>query len=230
MTFYRLHDRYTGFPNPEDAEPNGLLAMGGDLSPERLLEAYAQGIFPWFSPGDPILWHSPDPRMVLLPKDLHVSRRLRGQLNANRWTVRYDHQFSAVVRACATVNRPGQDGTWISEEMVTAYTALFDLGYAHSVELYEGESLVGGVYGICIGRAFFGESMFFRRSGASKVALVHLVRRLSAWGVELVDCQQDTDHMRAFGARPVARSEFLAALNQALRHPTRLGPWPDGDL
>jgi leucyl/phenylalanyl-tRNA--protein transferase len=168
--------------------------------------------------------------MVLLPQDLHVSRRLRGQLRAHRWTVRYDKQFAAVVRACATVHRPGQDGTWISEEMVTAYTALFDLGYAHSVEVYEGGRLVGGVYGICIGRIFFGESMFFKRSGASKVALVHLVRRMSAWGVELIDCQQDTEHMRVFGARPMARVDFLAALSQALRHPTRRGPWPDGDV
>jgi leucyl/phenylalanyl-tRNA--protein transferase len=229
MTFYRLHDTYPGFPDPEDAEPSGLLAMGGDLSPDRLLGAYAQGIFPWFSPGDPILWHSPDPRMVLRPQDLHLSRRLRGSLNSVPWTVCYDRDFSSVVRACASIQRPGQDGTWISREMAAAYEALFELGFAHSVEVYDGAQLVGGVYGICLGRVFFGESMFYRRSGASKVALVHLVRRLQNWDFELIDCQQDTAHMRAFGARPIPRAEFLPTLSRALRFETRRGPWPDGD-
>ena len=225
MTFYRLHDSYPGFPDPRDAEPNGLLAMGGDLSPERLLIAYSMGIFPWYNPGDPILWHCPDPRMVLLPEDLHVSRSLRPVLARCEWSIRYDSAFAQVIRYCAATTRRGQVGTWITPEMIKAYERLHELGFAHSVEVWDKDELIGGVYGVALGRAFFGESMFYRRPNASKVALVNLVRRLDAKGYELMDCQQQTEHTARFGAQPMQRSEFLDALGEALCHATERGPW-----
>ncbi|MEE2837024.1 MAG: leucyl/phenylalanyl-tRNA--protein transferase [Myxococcota bacterium] len=225
MTFYRLHDSYPGFPDPRDAEPNGLLAMGGDLSPERLLIAYSMGIFPWYNPGDPILWHSPDPRMVLLPEELHISRSLRPVLARCRWDVRYDHDFAQVIRRCAQTPRRGQEGTWITPEMIKAYERLHELGFAHSVEVWDDDRLIGGMYGVALGRAFFGESMFYEEPNASKVALVHLVRRLDAQGYELLDCQQQTEHTARFGAFPMERDEFLDALTEALCHETERGSW-----
>ena len=225
MTFYRLHDSYPGFPDPRDTEPNGLLAMGGDLSPERLLIAYSMGIFPWYNPGDPILWHCPDPRMVLLPEDLHISRSLRPVLAKCSWSIRFDTDFAQVIRACAATKRRGQEGTWITPEMIKAYERLYELGFAHCVEVWDGEELIGGIYGVALGRAFFGESMFYRRANASKVALVHLVRRLDAQGYELIDCQQQTAHTARFGAALMQRSEFLDALSEALCHETQRGHW-----
>jgi leucyl/phenylalanyl-tRNA--protein transferase len=227
MTFYRLHNSYPGFPDPRDAEPSGLLAMGGDLSPERLLIAYSMGVFPWYNPGDPILWHCPDPRMVLLPKDLHVGRSMRPVLRRTDWQMRYDTAFSEVIRACAQIERNGQQGTWITVEMIKAYERLHELGFAHSAEVWQGDRLIAGLYGLALGRAFFGESMFYYSSGASKFALVHLVRRLREKGYDLIDCQQQTAHTERFGAALMKRSEFLELLSAALCHETERGNWTE---
>ncbi len=209
-------DERDPFPPIERARrfPNGLLCAGGSLSPERLLEAYRQGIFPWFEEGEPILWWSPDPRQVLFVDELHVSKSLRRRLNSGCFRVTRDQDFEAVIRACAAIPRRGQSGTWITTEMIRAYTALHHMGYAHSFETWLGAELVGGLYGVKIGRAFFGESMFSRASDASKVALVHLVRWLQAEGVPLIDCQQETAHTTSLGARPIPRTEFLEWLRR----------------
>lgn len=221
---YRL-GRELGFPAPEAAEPDGLLAVGGDLSPSRLLLAYARGIFPWYDEGLPILWHSPDPRTVLPPAKLHVSRSLRKRLRRRPYRLSLDEAFARVIRACATVPRPGQSGTWITEEMLHAYVRLHELGYAHSAEAWSGQDLVGGVYGVSLGACFFGESMFAIRSDASKLALVALVRQLERWGIDLFDCQMHTDHLARFGAEQWPRARFLAALDERLGAETRRGPW-----
>ncbi len=225
MTFYRLHDTYPGFPDPSEAEPSGLLAMGGDLSPERLLIAYSMGIFPWYNPGDPILWHCPDPRMVLFAERLHISRSIRPLLRRNDWQMRYDTAFGLVIRACAQIERRGQRGTWITPEMIKAYERLHTLGFAHSAEVWQGETLIAGLYGVALGRAFFGESMFYHRSGASKFALVRLMQRLQAKGYQFMDCQQHTQHTQRFGAVAIERSEFLTLLSSALCHETERGVW-----
>jgi leucyl/phenylalanyl-tRNA--protein transferase len=213
------------FPDPERAEPDGLLAVGGDLSPERLLAAYAAGIFPWFSEGTPILWWSPDPRLVLDPDRLHVSRSLQRTIRRRRFRVTSDTAFERVIRRCASRERPGQDGTWITEEMVRAYLRLHRLGYAHSFEAWEGETLAGGLYGVSLGAAFFGESMFADRPDASKVAFVRSVEVLSGRGLELLDAQVRTEHLLRLGAREIPRREFLRRLAHALRKPTWRGRW-----
>lgn len=212
------------FPDPESADAHGLLAYGGDLSPERLLAAYAQGVFPWFD-EPPVLWFSPDPRAVLEPERLVVNRTLAKNLRRGRYAVRADTAFGEVIRACASVPRAGQQGTWIGPEMIEAYEELHRLGFAHSVEAWREGTLVGGIYGVSLGGAFFGESMFARSSDASKVALVHLVRRLQAWRFDFLDCQVGNPHTTRLGARPWPRAEFLAALDEALDRPTRRGPW-----
>lgn len=212
------------FPDPAAADARGLLAYGGDLSPERLLAAYASGIFPWFD-EPPILWFSPDPRMVLLPGEFHVGRSLRRNVERERYAVCFDRDFEAVIRACAQTPRPDQDGTWITEDMIGAYCELHELGFAHSVEAYEDGELVGGCYGVSLGSAFFGESMFAHRSDASKVAFVHLVRRLVDWDFDFIDCQVHTDHLESLGARLWDRSSFLTALEHALTSATRVGSW-----
>jgi len=220
------------FPAPEAAEPDGLLAVGGDLEPARLLLAYRMGIFPWYDDGLPILWHSPDPRMVLLPADLHVSRSLHKEMRRGRFDVRLDTAFDGVVRACARAPRPGQRGTWITDDMITAYCRLHALGYAHSAESWEDGELVGGVYGVSLGSCFFGESMFAATSNASKVALVSLVRQLERWGFDLFDCQVYTRHMAGFGATLWPRERFAAHLARDLENETRRGAWrfdPDFD-
>ena len=201
------------FPSTERAlaYPPGLLAAGGDLAPQMLLAAYRQGVFPWYSPGQPILWWSPDPRMVLFPAELKVSRSLRRRLARQDYEIRWDTAFREVMEACAAP-RPGQEGTWINAAMVDAYVRLFELGRAHSVETWMGGELVGGLYGVSIGCAFFGESMFSRVSDASKLAFVHLVRRLEAAGVGLIDCQMSTRHLASLGAREISRSEFTRRL------------------
>jgi len=198
--------------------PNGLLCAGGDLSPQRLLTAYRQGIFPWYSEGEPILWWSPDPRQVLFTDELHISRSLRRQLNKRAFYIRYNTAFRQVILGCAAPRR-GQAGTWITDEMIEAYCALHALGYAHSVEAWQGGQLVGGLYGLLIGRVFFGESMFSRVDNASKVALVHLVARLRQMGVPLIDCQQETAHTASLGARPIPRRAFLSLLRQLVDQP-----------
>jgi len=194
------------------AEPNGLLAAGGDLSPDRLLAAYRHGIFPWYSEGQPILWWSPDPRMVLYTSEFRMSRSLAKRVRSGVFEVHVDSAFRDVVEACADAPREGQRGTWITPEIVAAYAELHRRGYAHSVESWRDGRLVGGLYGLALGRVFFGESMFARETDASKVALVHLVEILRSLDVPLVDCQQETAHLAAFGARPVARERFAAHL------------------
>jgi len=212
------------FPDPDSAEPNGLLAVGGDLEPERLLTAYALGIFPWYD-EPPILWFCPDPRMALRPGELLVSRRLRRTLRQGAFELRLDSAFDAVIRACAEAPRPGEPGTWITPEMQHAYRELHRLGFAHSCEAWQGDRLVGGVYGVSLGAAFFGESMFFRERDASKAALTALVWQLDAWGFELFDCQMHTTHLARFGASEWPRPVFLDTLGRALEAPTRRGHW-----
>jgi len=205
--------------------PNGLLAAGADLSPERLLEAYSRGIFPWFSEGEPILWWSPHPRMVLFPGELKVSRSLRRTVARATFETRYDTAFEAVMRECAAP-RDGQAGTWIVPEMVAAYTRLHELGFAHSVESWRDGALVGGLYGILLGRVFFGESMFARETDASKAALVKLVERLRALEVRVIDCQQATRHLASLGAREIPRREFAQLLAESIQYPPTGCRWP----
>jgi leucyl/phenylalanyl-tRNA--protein transferase len=216
------------FPDPSLAEPDGLLAVGGDLTPERLVAAYAAGIFPWYSDDAPILWWSPDPRLVLLPGRLHVSRSLARTLRRGRYRVTADRAFGEVIRRCAAVPREGQRGTWIVPEMVTAYERLHALGLAHSFEAWEGPSLVGGLYGVSLGRAFFGESMFALAPDASKVAFARAVDFLDGRGVTLVDCQVRTEHLVSLGAAEIPRADFLGRLAEALAGPTEAGPWSLG--
>lgn len=224
MTVYRL-PREPVFPDPERAEPDGLLAVGGDLSPRRLLAAYERGIFPWFSEKGPILWWSPDPRLVLRPEWLHLPRSLARTLRRGRYAVRADTAFAEVIAGCAAARRPGQRGTWITPEMIAAYERLHRMGFAHSFEAWEGEGLAGGLYGVSLGGAFFGESMFSERPDASKAAFAASVPWLADRGVALVDCQVRTEHLVRFGAREIPRAAFLAELRRALRRPTLQGKW-----
>jgi len=208
-------DASTDFPPADRAlrEPNGLLAAGGDLSIPRLLNAYRHGIFPWFNPGEPILWWSPDPRMVLVPNEFKVSHSQRKTLGRKIFEVRFDTAFETVMRACAAP-RDGQAGSWIHEDMIAAYCALHELGYAHSVESWHNNQLVGGLYGVAIGRMFYGESMFSRVSDASKVALAHLALQLGRWHFGLIDCQMNTPHLASLGAREIPRIDFLARVQE----------------
>lgn len=199
-------------------EPNGLLAAGGDLSPERLIQAYRHGCFPWFEEGQPILWWSPDPRTVLLPAEVHVSRSLRKVLRQGRFRVTFDHDFAAVIAECAGP-RNYTDGTWITDAMQRAYLALHEQGHAHSVEVWDGDALVGGLYGLAMGRLFFGESMFSRADNASKVGFVTLVEHLQQAGFVLIDCQMPTDHLHSLGARSIPREVFAGYLSQYLDQP-----------
>lgn len=208
--------RQIAFPRVELAEPDGLLAVGGDLTPARLIHAYTLGIFPWYSQGSPILWWSPDPRLVLFPEDFHLPRSLRRTLNSRRFRITFDTCFSEVVTACAAAQRPQGAGTWLVPEMQRAYNLLHRAGLAHSVEVWEGQDLAGGLYGIALGRVFFGESMFYSRPNASKVALVNLVGLLRSRGFIMLDCQQTTEHMLRFGAREIPRSLFIRLLQQGL--------------
>lgn len=213
------------FPDPALATEDGLLCYGGDLHPERLLAAYGQGVFPWYDES-PILWFCPDPRTLLIPGELVVGRSLDKNLRRGRYEVRLDTAFERVIRACAQVPRPEQEGTWLNADMIEAYCKLHELGFAHSAEAFadDGE-LVGGVYGVSLGAAFFAESMFAIRSDASKVALVSLVRQLEAWDFDFLDCQVHTEHLERFGARPCPRAEFLKRLQRSLLAPTRRGVW-----
>ncbi|MEK6735754.1 MAG: leucyl/phenylalanyl-tRNA--protein transferase [Pseudomonadota bacterium] len=203
---------------PVDAaltEPNGLLAAGGDLSPQRLVSAYCKGIFPWFNEVDPILWWSPNPRMVLFPDELKVSHSLRKVLKRAQYEIRTDYNFMQVMQACAAP-RKGQPGTWIHPEMIAAYTALHEMGLAHSVETWMDDQLVGGLYGIALGRVFFGESMFSRAPDASKIAFVHLVRQLKDWNFNVIDCQVKTAHLASLGAREIPRMKFTQILESSI--------------
>ena len=199
-------------------EPNGLLAIGGDLSPQRLITAYKQGIFPWFNPGEPILWWSPNPRAVLFPAKVNISRSLRKTLNKNIFTVTADLAFDEVVAACQAP-REKQKGTWITAEMRIAYGEMHQLGHAHSIECWRDNTLVGGLYGMAIGRVFFGESMFSREKDASKVALIALADKLKEWGYELIDCQVQSEHLTSLGAEEMPRAEFCELLNSLVDQP-----------
>ena len=221
---FRLDNRLR-FPPAECADPSGLLAVGGDLSPERLVLAYQNGIFPWFSEGQPILWHSPDPRTVLRAEELHVSRSLTKVLRRAPFDVRLDTEFRRVIEGCAQGKRPDQDGTWITHDMIDAYVLLHELGFAHSAESWQDGVLVGGLYGVSLGAAFFGESMFATVPEASKVAFVTLIHQLRRWGINLIDCQVETAHLQRFGAIPWTRAKFLQALREALDKATRRGRW-----
>jgi leucyl/phenylalanyl-tRNA---protein transferase len=214
------------FPPVERAlrEPNGLLAAGGDLSPERLVDAYARGIFPWFGEEDPLLWWSPDPRMVLFVSELHLSRSLRRTLKAGRFSVTLDRVFGEVMAGCAEP-RGYAAGTWITAAMVEAYRGLADRGFAHSVETWADGALVGGLYGVAIGRMFYGESMFSRQSDASKVALATLTRQLERWGFAMIDCQMSTEHLASLGAREIPRAQFLQQMRLLARRPAVPAPW-----
>lgn len=223
MPVYRLPDQPL-FPPPEHAARSGLLAVGGDLSPERLLAAYRAGIFPWYSDGEPLLWWSPDPRCVLFPGELRVSRSLRQFLKKQPFRITFDRAFPKVIAACRKP-RPGQDGTWITKAMQEAYIALHELGYAHSVEVWQEGSLAGGLYGLSLGRAFFGESMFSKEANASKAALVGLVSGLKDLPFDLIDCQVESPHLKSLGARPIPRREFMSLLKESLRHETLRGNW-----
>lgn len=244
------------FPPPRLASDEGLLGVGGDLSPPRLLTAYATGIFPWFNDDSPILWWSPDPRFILWPEDIHIGRSLRQRVRSGRFEVRLDTAFADVIQACAEVRRaepaPELDdsdaahfdddasgdvyddgiededdgsGTWITADMEEAYTRLHALGFAHSAESWRDGELVGGLYGVSLGSCFFGESMFFLEPDASKVAFAVLLHQLVRWGFTMIDCQMPTEHLRRFGARDVPRADFLRALDQGVRAPTRRGRW-----
>lgn len=219
-------DTDTPFPPVEQAllKPNGLLAAGGDLSAQRLLDAYRHGIFPWFNVGEPILWWSPDPRMVLIPGEFKISKSLRKTLRNKCYEVRVDSAFGQVMRACAAP-RSGQAGTWIHEDMIAAYTGLHRIGVAHSVETWMDGNLVGGLYGISIGHMFYGESMFSHATDASKIALAHLAAQLQHWGYGMIDCQMNTPHLASLGAREIPRAEFMHRLRELIHYPDNPLKW-----
>lgn len=225
MPVFRLNNEIV-FPKPELAEPDGLLAIGGDLSPQRLVEAYSIGVFPWYSDGEPILWWSPDPRMVLFPDKFKRSKNLKKTVKSNKFTVTFDTMFEKVIEQCSVVARKGQqDGTWITNDMKEAYINLFKLGVAHSVEVCLGDELVGGLYGVSLGKCFFGESMFHAVTDASKVALWYLVDRLILWDFDMIDVQQETAHLKSLGAISVDRKEFLILLADSVTKESTFGNW-----
>ena len=225
MSVFRL-DKDIDFPNPNLAEPDGLLAIGGDLSSHRLIEAYRGGIFPWYSEGDPILWWSPNPRMVLFPNKFIRHKNLAKTVKNSKFQASFDAKFEQVIELCSSVPRKGQYGdTWITEEMKDAYIKLHNLGVAHSVEVSYENKLVGGLYGLSIGSCFFGESMFHTVTDASKVALWHLVDRLLMWNFDMIDVQQETDHLKSMGAISLDRKEFLHLLHDSVNRKSKLGSW-----
>lgn len=225
MQIYQLSDSNI-FPDPALAKPDGLLAFGGDLSIDRLISAYSLGIFPWYSEEQPILWWSPDPRMILFPKNFIRHKNLMKTVKSGKFQVTFDSQFEEVIEACSSIPRKGQDGdTWITKEMKTAYTDLHKIGIAHSVEVSYNNKLVGGLYGLSIGSCFFGESMFHRMTDASKVALWHLVDQLIIWEFDLIDVQQETEHLRSMGATSINRKEFLHLLKSSVIKESKIGNW-----
>lgn len=213
------------FPDPSLARPDGLLAVGGDLHPARVLLAYTLGIFPWYSEGQPILWHSPDPRFVVFADQFRVPRSLRKVIKRAPYELSLDRAFADVITACADAYRPDQSGTWITGEMGQAYTELHRLGFAHSVEAWRDGELVGGLYGVCVGHMFFGESMFARADDASKIAFVALFRQLERWGFDVLDSQVYTDHLARFGARDIPRDSYLDLLRERVRDPRPRRNW-----
>lgn len=225
MKIIWLSDDYYGFPSLENATEEGIVAMGGDLCPERLINAYARGIFPWFCDGEPITWWSLDPRMIMKPSEIKVSHSLRKTLKDNIFTVKFDTNFAEVINACKNTKREDQDGTWITNDMTKAYIKLHQLGFAHSVETYFENELVGGLYGVSLGKVFFGESMFHIKSDASKVAFFHLCQFLNNNEFELIDAQQETDHLKNLGAYTIPRNTFKNLLDKYVFTPTLLGNW-----
>jgi leucyl/phenylalanyl-tRNA---protein transferase len=217
MPVFALDDELI-FPHPSLREPDGLMAVGGDLSPGRLLLAYRWGIFPWYHEGQPVLWWWLAPRLMVRPEDVHVSHSVRGVINKKKFKVTIDQDFKSVIERCGSVRREGQEGTWIMPEMIEAYTTLHQLGYAHSVEVWEGGQLVGGLYGIALGRIFFGESMFAESPNASKVGFVFFAKHLVSLGFTWIDCQQDTPHMRSLGADLVEEEDFMDILRENQRY------------
>ena len=224
MPVFLLSSELT-FPQPHLATPEGLLAVGGDLGQERLLLAYQNGIFPWYSDGEPILWWSPDPRLVLYPAEIHISRRLNRIIRQKPFEITFDQAFKSVISACAHIRMKNGEGTWIVDEMIRAYCRLHMTGYAHSVEAWQNGRLAGGLYGVSLGRTFFGESMFTRVSNASSVAFVTLVKYLHSMSFKLIDCQVTTAHLMRFGAREINREQFLAELYRSLDNSTLKGHW-----
>ena len=231
MPVFRIPDAHL-FPHPSLAEPDGLLGVGGDLAPERLMLGYANGIFPWYSDGQPILWFSPDPRFVLDPKALHIPRSLKKVMRQGPYEIRLDTAFDEVIDRCRAARRQGQRGTWITRDMQRAYKELHRLGFAHSAEAWRDGELVGGLYGVGLGALYSGESMFATAPDASKIAFVWLARQLLVWGCELIDSQVYTEHLARFGAVEVRRADYLDRLPRLVHQQTRLGPWsfdPDFD-
>ncbi len=224
MPFQFLSSR-VDFPDPSTATDDGLVAVGGDLRPERLIKAYSLGIFPWYSEGQPILWFSPDPRMILSPAKFKRSQSLNRVILSKRYEIRVDTAFSEVIHACASTPRPGQEGTWITSEMIAAYIEMHRLGYAHSFETFDQGELVGGLYGLSLGGAFFGESMFHHRPDASKFALWHLSVFAQARQYDFIDAQTPSKHLASLGAETVERRRFLAALSNTLKKKSLIGPW-----
>lgn len=224
MTVYLLGDSLV-FPNPINAEETGLLAVGGDLSVERLLLAYKHGIFPWYSEGDPIMWFSPDPRLIIFLDDLYVSTKLKKIIKSKVFEVRFDTCFQDVITKCSESDRRGQDGTWITDDMIQAYIQLHEEGYAHSVETFHEGKLVGGLYGVSLGGVFFGESMFIEMSNASKIALYYLVEKLREWNFDFVDSQVPNEHMKSLGGKEVERAAFLNLLESSMLKQSKLGSW-----
>jgi leucyl/phenylalanyl-tRNA--protein transferase len=224
MPIYQLADEDVRFPDAMDSEQDGLLAIGGDLSPERLISAYASGVFPWYN-RKPIMWWSPDPRTVIIPQDFKPSKSLKRTIKSGKFEVRFDTAFSRVIDTCGRISRKDESGTWITTDMKMAYKKLFVLGIGHSVETYHNHHLVGGLYGVSIGRAFFGESMFHTESDASKVALNSLIQRLSEQNFLFLDCQMHTEHLESLGAIDIPKSEYLKLLAKAIKFPTLKGNW-----
>ncbi|MFZ4521531.1 MAG: leucyl/phenylalanyl-tRNA--protein transferase [Bacteroidales bacterium] len=224
MTVYLLPEEPV-FPPVDEAEPDGLVAIGGDLSAERLLQAYSQGIFPWFTSDEEIYWFSPEPRLIMYPDQFKISGSLKRIIRSNSFTVRFDTVFEQVIRGCAEAARPGQEGTWISEDFINAYLELHTLGFAHSIEVFHNGQLAGGLYGLSLGAAFFGESMFFRMSNASKVAYNALVGWCLKHKFRFIDCQMETSHLLGLGATPVERQFYLRLLEESLKEVTIKGPW-----
>ena len=213
------------FPSVTKASPEGIVAMEGNLSPGMLLSAYKQGIFPWYSEGEPILWWSPDPRMVLFPEKIHISKSMHRSFKRGRFSFSMDNNFREVVNSCGGIPRKHEDGTWITSEMKNAYTHLHELGWAHSMEVWEDNELVGGLYGLSIGSVFFGESMFSRKTDASKAAFIMLARILGNLGFTMIDCQLYTPHLESLGAVKIDRQKYLNLLNSGLKADTRRGNW-----
>lgn len=225
MSIHVLGDKHPFFPPPEFASEEGILAIGGRLSPNWLIEAYRSGVFPWFNQGDPILWWSVDPRSVLLPNKVHIQKSMRPLLNSHEYSFELDRNFSEVIHHCANAPGRGKQHTWLSEDMINAYINLHRMGFAHSAEVYHRGRLVGGLYGVSLGGAFFGESMFSLNSNMSKLALIRFCRYLSENEFDFIDCQVHTQHLETLGAEPIPRGEFLNRLRRSLEKPTRKGPW-----